>query len=271
MALKIHLCKSQELRNYIKSNAWQEQCDNSLTTLNSANAVVKTSIPNVGSVIIKRTGAPTKHGIVKRIERKLRLLLFKPALRDAKCATMAQSIGIKTYSPLAVWDIYKLGDINSYILYTFVEGTPLFELFEKTRADSSLKPDFLCVLTSLGRLARTLHKNGLIHRDLAPRNVLIQPNGELAIIDFASGYSHSKSKNAINQASLLSSLDRLLILTDDEETIAFNEGYCEGYSQEQKNRTLKQIHFLKTHGRKGKGGIHLFSHWINLIKMTFIH
>lgn len=269
--IKIHLYASDSIRAYINSKKWQSiDQPNSLKTLNSANAVQKFFLPEFGDVIIKKTSAPTKHGLIKRLERKLRILLFRPVVRDAKCALLAQKLGISTYSPIAVWDTYKLTDVNSYIIYTFVEGTPLIELYDKTKSNDALKPEFLNKLTELGKISRKLHDGGITHRDLAPRNVLIQPNGDLAIIDFASGYKHSKGKNAITEASLLSSLERLLRLLDEEEIKSFNDGYCQNDSIEKKSQTLKKLLFWKVHGLKGKGGIHLLSHWIYLIKTTFI-
>lgn len=73
--------------------------------------------------------------------------------------------------------------------------------------------------------------------------------------DSIRAYINSKKWQSIDQPNSLKS---------------FNDGYCQNDSIEKKSQTLKKLLFWKVHGLKGKGGIHLLSHWIYLIKTTFI-
>lgn len=81
-------------------------------------------------------------------------------------------------------DIYDcfMGNGTGYIIMEFLEGMTVKELLAKQqkisveKACSIIKP----VLRGLGQV----HKEGIIHRDIAPDNIFITKNKEIKILDF---------------------------------------------------------------------------------------
>lgn len=272
MKIKIHFCRSDSLIPYLKSGEWQiTNLSHHLETKNKASIVNRLSLPEFGDVIVKTTIVSSSFSFARRIEQRLRFILVKPTLRDAECAAAALKLGIDTYTPLAVWDTCNHNTVSSHILYTFIDGAPLLDIYNKTKAGIEPKENFLKILSSLGSIARKLHDGGIIHKDLAPRNILIRPNGKPALIDFASGYKHSHKKGPLSEATLHYSLVRLLRTLNEEEITIFSQAYTQNDPNEKKSRTLKQLLFWQKHSLKGRGGIHFFSHLIDLIKAASIH
>ncbi len=84
-----------------------------------------------------------------------------------------------------IFDFGRVG--NDYFLaMEYVEGADLGALLEAQRkAGQHLPP--MCVAFIGQELCRALqhvHRNGLVHRDLTPRNVLISVDGEIKLSDF---------------------------------------------------------------------------------------
>ena len=72
---------------------------------------------------------------------------------------------------------------SAYIVMEFLEGNSLSEYMEKNRPDLDLA---LYITNEIGNALIALHKEGIIHRDVAPDNIFICSNKDLRIklLDF---------------------------------------------------------------------------------------
>src|SRR4029077_18124569 len=79
---------------------------------------------------------------------------------------------------------YDLGEIDGtyYLTMEYVEGTPLKQLI------AARGPLPIAVTLTIGKqLCRALevaHEQGVIHRDIKPQNIVVEPNGFLKVMDF---------------------------------------------------------------------------------------
>lgn len=79
---------------------------------------------------------------------------------------------------------YDLGETNGvyFITMEFVEGRPLKELIEsRGRLPVSV---VLPIAKQLCRALEVAHEEGVIHRDIKPQNMVVQPDGVLKVMDF---------------------------------------------------------------------------------------
>jgi serine/threonine-protein kinase len=79
---------------------------------------------------------------------------------------------------------YDLGEANGmyYLTMEYVEGTSLQDVIR-----SRVKLPAAVALTIGKQLCRALqvaHEQGVIHRDIKPQNIVVEPNGVLKVMDF---------------------------------------------------------------------------------------
>ncbi len=79
---------------------------------------------------------------------------------------------------------YDLGEVNGmyYLTMEFVEGTSLKELIG-TRGPLPV-PVTLAIGKQLCRALEVAHEQGVIHRDIKPQNIAVEPSGVLKVMDF---------------------------------------------------------------------------------------
>jgi serine/threonine protein kinase len=71
---------------------------------------------------------------------------------------------------------------TAYIAMEYVEGTTLEKRFE---IDNTFpEKDLLEMLKPVIKSLAEIHESGLVHRDIAPDNIIIQPDGTAKLIDF---------------------------------------------------------------------------------------
>ena len=69
-----------------------------------------------------------------------------------------------------------------YITMEFVNGTSLHELLQKRK---KMPPSaVISIGKQLARALQVAHEEGVIHRDIKPQNILVQPDGVLKVMDF---------------------------------------------------------------------------------------
>ena len=79
---------------------------------------------------------------------------------------------------------YDLGEVNGmyYLTMEFVEGTNLKQLI--TNRGRLPVPVTLTVGKQLCRALEVAHEQGVIHRDIKPQNIVVDPTGFLKVMDF---------------------------------------------------------------------------------------
>lgn len=83
-------------------------------------------------------------------------------------------------SVVRVYDVFQENG-TAYICMDFIEGQTLLNRLKKTGPLSweQAQPVFLPIIRAMGQV----HQTGLIHRDLSPDNLMIQPDGQVKILD----------------------------------------------------------------------------------------
>lgn len=86
---------------------------------------------------------------------------------------------------------------TAYIIMEFIEGQSLEE-YLTDRPDGRVSTDEAVRITTdvLGVLS-TVHKQGILHRDISPENIMIESDGTVRLIDFGAArqYSAEKTQN----------------------------------------------------------------------------
>lgn len=107
------------------------------------------------------------------------------------------------------YDIDNVGDVH-YIVMEYVDGLDLQQLVKRDGA-----MDFSTAASVLGQAARGLdhaHQNGVIHRDVKPANLLIDPHGIVRLLDMGLALvaaGEDESLTVANNENVLGTADYL--------------------------------------------------------------
>ena len=106
-------------------------------------------------------------------------------------AMMLSAVGALP-SVVTVKDYFEANG-TAYLVMEFVDGVPLHQIVtQKGRISAGeLLPKLPELLTDLD----TLHKAGIIHRDISPDNLILMPSGKLKLLDFGSARSVQDGKS----------------------------------------------------------------------------
>src|SRR5436853_3441458 len=90
----------------------------------------------------------------------------------------------RSYAHRNVVRTYDLGEVNEtyYLTMEYVEGTSLTQLIA-TRGPLPA-PVTLTIGKQLCRALEVAHEQGVIHRDIKPQNMVVEPSGVLKVMDF---------------------------------------------------------------------------------------
>ena len=99
---------------------------------------------------------------------------IKEARSLAKCSHLSGVVGVKEFFQ---------ENNTAYIVQEYIEGETLKEYIKKNGGKVSaewLLPMLKPVMAALGEV----HKEGLIHRDISPDNIMVLNNGQMKLLDF---------------------------------------------------------------------------------------
>ena len=68
-----------------------------------------------------------------------------------------------------------------YLVMEYVDGTPILEWCDEARLPVA---DRLRLFCQVGRAVQHAHRSLVVHRDLKPSNILVDPHGEVKLLDF---------------------------------------------------------------------------------------
>jgi len=85
-----------------------------------------------------------------------------------------------------------------FIVMEYVEGRSLAEII---RTEGSIHPDKVAEISSEVATALSFaHRNGIVHRDVKPGNVLVSPNGHIKVADFGIARALANVQSELTQA-----------------------------------------------------------------------
>ena len=85
-----------------------------------------------------------------------------------------------------------------FIVMEYVEGRSLAEII---RTEGSIQPDKVAEISSEVAAALSFaHRNGIVHRDVKPGNVLVAPNGHIKVADFGIARALANVQSELTQA-----------------------------------------------------------------------
>ena len=153
----------------------------------------------VGGYRIERLLGQGGMGVVflasdERLQRKVALKLLRPErlglgpardrfLREAKLAARVEHPGI--------CPVYEVGDADDmpFMAMRFLEGESLAARLARRRQDPAplSEPecdDLVRIVECAARALHHAHEHGIVHRDVKPANILIEPDGTPVLLDF---------------------------------------------------------------------------------------
>ena len=98
-----------------------------------------------------------------------------------------------------VIDIFKEND-TAYTVMEFVNGETLKERVQRTGAME--EKEALLLINQLLDAVEAVHAKGMLHRDIKPDNVLINPEGQVVLIDFGSAREFAEGKTTHQTAMI---------------------------------------------------------------------
>lgn len=106
----------------------------------------------------------------------------------------ARSIASLNHSNIV--NVYDVGTENSinYIVMEYIDGVTLKELISKRAPFSD--EEVIGVSIQVAAALAHAHKNGVIHRDIKPQNILVTSNGTIKVTDF--GIARSANSNTMS-------------------------------------------------------------------------
>jgi tetratricopeptide (TPR) repeat protein/predicted Ser/Thr protein kinase len=123
------------------------------------------------------------------LKRKLAIKLLKPEVfesksgRDAHKRLLREARAMAKISHANVVTVHDIGTVDEqvYIAMEFVEGGNLRSWLSESERDWK---EILKVFVQAGRGLAAAHREGLVHRDFKPDNVLVNNRGEVRVADF---------------------------------------------------------------------------------------
>jgi predicted Ser/Thr protein kinase len=108
------------------------------------------------------------------------------------------SAGLNHPHVVSVYDTGSHGDLH-YIVMEYVEGETLGALMAR---EAPLQPErAVRIAADVAEALGTAHGQGLVHRDVKPGNVMIDPDGRVKVVDF--GIARAAADDTLTQTGLV--------------------------------------------------------------------
>lgn len=123
------------------------------------------------------------------LDRKIAIKLWRRRGRDATSAAarlMREAQALAKLNHPNVVAVYDVGEHagSVFVAMEFVEGETLRAWLKRSRARGDRWENVLPTLIAAGRGLQAAHRQGLVHRDFKPDNVMVQPDGRVVVMDF---------------------------------------------------------------------------------------
>jgi len=147
--------------------------DLNINSIRVAEVITESKYSRVEKCFLKGTSY-----VLKRTLEKYCQIEALTRIAGKKFEGYENSITTLVAAPLAVWQ----KDDYVYELHPFYEGMTLHELVVSNK--HCIQGSLLgSIYNSMLNAVSALHKEGVLHRDIAPTNILITPAGDLVILD----------------------------------------------------------------------------------------
>lgn len=128
-------------------------------------------------------------------------LLAEPGF-DARFRTEARTLAALSHPHVVNIYDYGRSDLHdgtdvSYLVMAYVDGQPLSERIAE--AGRLSVPETMSIVEQAAEALHAAHLGGIVHRDVKPANLLIQPNGRVMLVDF--GVARTLSATAATTAN----------------------------------------------------------------------
>ncbi|GLI03440.1 hypothetical protein Pa4123_87180 [Phytohabitans aurantiacus] len=120
-------------------------------------------------------------------------LVAEPGFTERFRSEARTLAGLHHANVVSVYD-YGEGD-TTYLVMAFVEGEPLSARIES--AGRLSVDQTVSIVTQAAAALHAVHLKGVVHRDVKPGNLLIQPNGTVVLVDF--GVARSAAEGSVTK------------------------------------------------------------------------
>ena len=155
--------------------------------------------------IIGRIGSGGMADVYKAKDHKLNrfvaMKVLKQEFREDKAFISKFRVEAQSAAGLAhpnIVNVYDVGEDHgiSYIVMELVEGITLKEYIDKKGRLAVREATSIAIQVCMGLEAA--HRNGIVHRDVKPQNIIISTDGKVKVTDF--GIARAASSNTINSS-----------------------------------------------------------------------
>jgi serine/threonine-protein kinase len=139
--------------------------------------------------------------------------LLRRFLSEARISGRLQHPGI-----VPVYDVGVLADTRPFIAMKLIEGQTLAKLLRERSSPSDNQAHFLKIFESLCQAMAYAHKEGVIHRDLKPDNIMVGAFGEVQVMDWGLAKFLNPADAVAATPDGFEAVERSVYLSDERTT-----------------------------------------------------
>src|SRR5262245_14177376 len=121
-----------------------------------------------------------------KLARKVAIKFLPPALmtnEEARKRLLREARAAAALDHPNICTIHEVGDETgrNFIVMQYIEGETLAERIERERLEMS---EVLAIAIQVAEALQEAHRQGIIHRDIKPRNLMLTARGQVKVLDF---------------------------------------------------------------------------------------